>query len=451
MTSDLSRLIPRASHYWLINTHIPLCLLDRAEYKLPISAYQQEPILEDLVAADIELRDGLIARVVPAGTALLGEIPTVDCHSGLVWPCFADLHTHLDKGHVWYRMPNSTGTFSDALSACQRDQDEHWRPDDLYRRMEFGLRCAYAHGTKAVRTHLDCFGEQAKRSLDVFSQLREEWRDRMIMQAVSLVSLDYFLKPEAEQLADWYAEYGGVLGGVAYMNPELDLQVERVFQLAQERGLDLDFHVDESTNPDDVALRHIAEMALKQEFSGNIVCGHCCSLSVQSTEVAEATMDAVQRAGIGIVSLPMCNLYLQDRMMGRMPRLRGVTLLPELKQRGIPVAIASDNCRDPFYAYGDHDGWEVFQQAVRIGHLDRPFGDWPRANTWTAADLMQLEDVGRISEGNTADLIVFKARNLNELVARSQHDRLVLRKGQPIDTTLPDYAELDDLMPLELG
>jgi cytosine deaminase len=57
---------------------------------------------------------------------------------------------------------------------------------------------------------------------------------------------------------------------------------------------------------------------------------------------------------------------------------------------------------------------------------------------------------GRISEGQPADLILFKARNLNELLSRSQHDRVVLRQGQPIDTTLPDYAELDDLMPLEL-
>jgi len=30
--------------------------------------------------------------------------------------------------------------------------------------------------------------------------------------------------------------------------------------------------------------------------------------------------------------------------------------------------------------------------------------------------------------------------------SRPQHDRVVLRQGQAIDTTLPDYSELDDLM-----
>src|SRR5260370_16798136 len=74
----------------------------------------------------------------------------------------------------------------------------------------------------------------------------------------------------------------------------------------------------------------------------------------------------------------MCNLYLQGREPGRTPRWRGVTLLHEMKTRGIPVAVASDNCRDPFHGYGDHDMLEVFRQATRIAHLHRPHGDWPR-------------------------------------------------------------------------
>jgi cytosine deaminase len=31
-------------------------------------------------------------------------------------------------------------------------------------------------------------------------------------------------------------------------------------------------------------------------------------------------------------------------------------------------------------------------------------------------------------------------------LSRPQADRIVLRQGRPIDTTLPDYRELDDLM-----
>jgi cytosine deaminase len=87
----------------------------------------------------------------------------------------------------------------------------------------------------------------------------------------------------------------------------------------------------------------------------------------------------VAEAGIDIVVLPMCNMYLQDRVPGRTPRWRGVTLVHEMRGAGIRVSVASDNTRDPFYAYGDLDMVEVWREATRILHLDHPFDDWHRA------------------------------------------------------------------------
>jgi cytosine deaminase len=59
---------------------------------------------------------------------------------------------------------------------------------------------------------------------------------------------------------------------------------------------------------------------------------------------------------------------------------------------------------------------------------------------------MGLDHVGKIRIGEPADLVLFKARSYSELLSRPQSDRLVFRKGIAIDTTLPDYAELDDLL-----
>ncbi len=59
---------------------------------------------------------------------------------------------------------------------------------------------------------------------------------------------------------------------------------------------------------------------------------------------------------------------------------------------------------------------------------------------------MGLPNLGRIAVGLPADLILFKARNFSELLSRAQGDRTVLRQGKVIDTTLPDYRELDDLL-----
>ena len=57
-----------------------------------------------------------------------------------------------------------------------------------------------------------------------------------------------------------------------------------------------------------------------------------------------------------------------------------------------------------------------------------------------------MDTESRIAEGSQADLVLFRARNYSELLSRSQHDRTVLRDGAPIDTTTPDYRELDPIL-----
>lgn len=441
-------MIPTSTHYWLRNAHVPAALLVRSKQgrSKDWSTVENATGQDGLLKVDLEIEASAIASIATAGTLTTYNHPSFDLQGGMIFPCFVDLHTHLDKGHIWERCPNPDGTFDSALTTVQQDAEQHWTAEDIYSRMEFGLKCSYAHGTKAIRTHLDSAGKLADMSFEVFQTLREEWRDRLILQAACLVSLDYFLTPAGERLADRVAEIGGVLGGVAFTNPDIETQIDRTFALAKDRNLHLDFHADETNEADSICLRHIANATLRYRYQERVVCGHCCSLAMQSPEAIQATIDAVKRAKIGIVSLPMCNLYLQDRVKGHTPRWRGVTLLHELKQAGVPVAIASDNCRDPFHGYGDHDALEVFSWSTKIAHLDRPYQDWCRAITSTPADLMHLPTVGRIGVGLPADLVLFKARRYNELFSRNQHDRIILRAGYAIDTTLPAYTELDNLL-----
>jgi len=441
----MTAMIPNSKHYWLRNAHVPQALVVRSKQgrSKDWATVADGATRDGLLQVDIEIANGAIASIATAGMLTTYSHPSLDLQGGMVFPCFVDLHTHLDKGHIWERCPNPDGTFDSALETVLVDAGQNWTSADLYRRMEFGLKCSYAHGTKAIRTHLDAAGKLADISFEVFKTLREEWRDRLILQAVCLVSLDYFLTPEGERLADQVAEMGGILGGVAFMNPDIKTQIDRAFALAKDRNLNLDFHADETADPSSICLQLIAQATQHHRYQDRVVCGHCCSLAMQPTEVAHATIKDVKQAKIGIVSLPLCNLYLQDRHPSQTPHWRGVTLLHELKQAGVAVAVSSDNCRDPFYGYGDHDALEVLSWSTKIAHLDRPYSDWCRTITSTPADLMGLPTVGRIGVGLPADLVLFKARRYSELFSRSQRDRTVLRQGQAIDTTLPDYAELD--------
>ncbi|WP_306119755.1 MULTISPECIES: cytosine deaminase [unclassified Roseitalea] len=396
---------------------------------------------------DLEVIDRRVASITPA--VANGAHVENDLRGRIVSPCFVDCHTHLDKGHIWHRRSNPDGTFAGALEAVAADRTANWTAEDVATRMQFGLKCAHAHGTRAIRTHIDSDGPQDAISWPVFERLRAEWSGRIELQGACLQSIEKFREPgRLDALADRVAGAGGVLGAVAYMVPDIDELLDAVFAAAMKRGLALDFHADETGEADARALHHIALAAIRHGYRDRILIGHCCSLARQPEAHVLETLDLVARSGIDVVTLPLCNLFLQDRRTGpTTPRWRGVTLVHEMAERGINVCAASDNTRDPFYAYGDLDMLEVYRMATRICHFDHPVGDWPRAVFANPARAMGLDPVhGRIAAGEPADLIIFAGRSWTELLSRPEPDRVVVREGTVIDRALPAYEELDHLM-----
>ena len=430
--------LPDVSHFALTNATLPTALLSK-----PLAG----PVREGLIPAHVIIDAGRIAAILPAETSLPYDIPRVDLDGGLVWPCFTDMHTHLDKGHIWERRPNPDGSFAGALEAVGSDRVANWSAEDVTARMDFSLRTAYAHGTQLIRTHLDSLAPQHRISFEVFRAMRERWRGRIELQAAALFPLD--LIEDTTYLADLVqvvGEAGGVLGGVTFLHPKIETHLDLLFETAAKAGLDIDLHVDETEDREVLTLASIARAKLRHGFKGAVNVGHCCSLARQDEETANHVIDLVARADLSIVSLPMCNMYLQDRHPGRTPRWRGVTLLKELAAAGVRTAVSSDNTRDPFYAYGDLDPVEVFREAVRILHLDHPLDHAPAVITRSPAQILGRPELGCLVEGGGADLVLFSARRWSEFLSRPQSDRVVLRDGRAIDRRLPDYRQLDSLL-----
>jgi cytosine/creatinine deaminase len=406
----------------LENVTIPACLLGQPG---------------DLIRTNISIANGLIAPEQPIG---------VDMKGALVLPAFIDMHTHIDKGHIWPRSPNPDGTFMGALTAVGTDCRARWTAADVRTRADFSLRTAYAHGTRAVRTHIDSSPPQDAISWPVFDELRAVWEGRIDLQAACLVGCEGFSTtgPFANT-ARIVADHGGVLGMVTYPVPDIPARIRDFLNMAMKLGLSADFHVDETLDTHSNTLREIAAAVLDTGYDAPVVVGHCCSVSAMAESDALTTLDLVAKAGLHVVSLPMCNLYLQDREPHRTPRMRGITLVHEMKARGINVSFASDNTRDPFYAYGDLDMLEVLREATRVGHLDHTTPDWVQSVLSGPARACGF-DAPSLAIGAPANLVIFKARDWSEAFSRPQSDRIVIRDGRQIDRTMPDYAELDHLM-----
>ncbi len=440
---------PSARRYRLRRARIPGPFLAAG---LPPGA---APDAEGCVLLDLLVDEGRVAAVAVASAEAdavdTSGDPAVDLGGRQLWPTLVDMHAHLDKAHTVARTPNADGTFAGALDATRRDRIGFWTADDIHRRMDFALRCAEAHGVGAIRTHLDSpddgpHRDQAATTWGVFRAMREAWAGRVVLQGVGLVPIDAYATDHGRRLADIVAASGGLVGGALRpTDPSpaaaatMAAHLEVLFGLARERDLDIDLHVDEVDDPWAASLDAIARATLRFGYEGRVTCGHCCSLALQPPERAGETIARVATAGITIVTLPTVNMYLQDRHRGRTPRWRGVTPVHELIAAGVRVAAGGDNCRDGFYAYGDHDALDTMRQAVRILHFDHPLDGAPALVGPAPAAAMKLEHAGTIRIGAPADFILLQASTLNEVVTRPQSDRIVINRGRPLAATVPSY------------
>lgn len=442
MRAEPPMMIPRDSRFMLSNARVP------AELVLdpPAGAIADA---EGALRLDVLIDQGKIAGLFRAGTA-----PETGAHIGLdgrhLWPAFIDMHTHLDCGQAIPRV-RPDGTIHSGFSLTAMDW-ERWTDEDMTLRMEFGLQCAYVHGVSAIRTHVDSETlALSQRGYRVFDDLRRKWAGRVDLQGVTIAAMEAWIGDEALALADLAASMGGILGGVTDTLERgengtydtLGTALDRLFTLAKERGLDVDLHVDQTEDVSVFTIPEIARSRLRSGFQGRVVLGHCVNLALQSPEIIESTLALAKEAELAFVSMPTPMMYLMDRKAGRTPRWRGVTAANEIRAAGLPLAIGGDNCRDAWYAYGDHDMLDTLKQAIRIFQADEPLTGSLAMASRVPADLIGRPDLGRIGVGLPANLVIFSARSVNALLCRDQADRIVLSHGKQVTEPLPLHHELE--------
>ena len=434
--------LPDASRVLLAGARVPGELLAS-----PVPGAHSDA--EGAMRLDVLIDQGRIAGLFPAGTAP-DTGARVDLEGRHLWPAFIDMHTHLDCGHAIPRV-RPDGTIHGGFSLTAEDWPR-WTDADLDLRMEFGIRCAYAHGVSALRSHVDsetlAYSQHHWRALD---RMRSKWAGKVDLQGVTICAMEAWVGPDARALADLTADRGGILGGVTDTldrgeNGTYDAlahALDRLFALAKERGLDVDLHVDQTEDLSAFTIPEIAKARLRSGFTGRVVLGHCVNLSLMPAHVIDETLSLAREADLAFVSMPTPMMYLMDRKPNRTPRWRGVTAANEIRAAGLPLAIGGDNCRDAWFAYGDHDMLDTLKQAIRVFQADEPLTGSLAMASRTPADLIGRPDLGRIGEGLPAHLVIFQARSLNVVLARDQADRIVLHHGRQVTDPLPQHHELE--------
>jgi len=291
-----------------------------------------------------------------------------------------------------------------------------------------------------VRSHVDVCDPEL-RALRALLELREEVRGMIDLQIVAFPQQGILAYDGGRELMRKAVELGAdVVGGIPHYELTREDGVESVrfvMALAQDHGLAVDIHCDETDDEHSRFVEVMAAETIRRRMSGRVTASHTTAMHSYNNAYAARLIANIARAGLTMVTNPLDNAVLQGRF-DTGPIRRGHTRIKQLQEAGVTVCIGHDSVMDPWYPLGYGD---PMQAAFVLAHLAHMSGEDElhrliRMITTDAATTLGLDDYG-LREGGPADLVVLDAPTDLDALRLVTRRFLVVRGGRIVARTEP--------------
>jgi cytosine/creatinine deaminase len=383
------------------------------------------PDRDDLV--DIAIAGERILAVDPVSRAAR---ETIELDGRLVTPGLVESHIHLDKALLTDRVTVSAGTLEEAIRVTGQAK-RTFTVEDIASRARRVLDLAIRAGTTAMRSHVEVDPIVGLAGMDAMLGVRAEYASALDLQLCAFAQEGILNAPGTEGLLRRALSMGAdVVGGCPYNDSDGVEHIRVVFGLATAFGVDADFHVDFADEPEHLHVREIAAQTIRAGWQGRVTVGHLTELAAVPGYRQEEIVAEIAGAGLGVICLPATDLYL----MGRRDELnvrRGLTPIKRLLAAGVPVALASNNVRNPFTPVGTADLAHMAFLAAVAAHMGTPTDLRTLLTTITTqpARLLRLPEYG-LTPGSRADLVVWDCARAEEAVTTLPTRILVVKRGR---------------------
>jgi cytosine deaminase len=387
----------------------------------------------DTLFRNLRLGDGspsaisvIEGRIAAIGTAAKAGPDTniVDLDGALVLPGFVEGHIHLDTsfyGDTWRpHVPYTAGFDVRERVAIQHRNMAAAAPMDQRARNQ--LELCITNGSVAMRSHVMVDGSVGLKSLETIVAVREQYRDLIDIQLVAFPQSGILTCPGTTELLDAAFDYGAdVIGGLdpASLDRDVKGHLDVVFEIAEKRGVPVDFHLHESNMMGVFSIEEIAARTRALDMQGKVVISHAYGLGDVPTDTVRRIADLLAESGVAI--------------MTNAPGARAFPPVLTLREAGVTVFAGSDNIRDSWWPYGDGD---MLGRAMMIGYrsgflTDDALGVAFDMVTGNGARALGIKDYG-LQVGAPADFVVVKAAHIPEAVVAVPKPRTVYRRGKCI-------------------
>jgi cytosine deaminase len=387
--------------------------------------------------------DGGLMHVHAPGTAPVAAAPaaeTIDLGGRVVTPPLVEPHIHLDavltEGQP---RPNVSGSLFEGI-AVWAERAKDLTAADVQGRVRQVLKWQLANGVQYVRSHVDVCDPEL-RALRALLELREEVRGLIDLQLVAFPQQGILAYDGGRELMRKAVELGAdVVGGIPHYELTREDGVESVrfvLALAEEHGLAVDIHCDETDDEHSRFVEVMAAETIRRGMSGRVTASHTTAMHSYNNAYAARLIANIARAGLTMVTNPLDNAVLQGRF-DTGPIRRGHTRIKALQEAGVTVCIGHDSVMDPWYPLGYGD---PLQAAFVLAHLAHMSGEDElhrliRMITTDAATTLGLDGYG-LRDGGPADLVVLDAPTDIDALRLLARRFLVMRGGRVVARTEP--------------
>jgi cytosine/creatinine deaminase len=388
----------------------------------------QECRLPDGTLTDLGCRDGRVAAV-----GNLSGRPaerTLRCEGRAVTPGLVESHIHLDKALLSDRTSSVEGTLQEAIRITG-EAKRRFTVEDIRTRARTVLDMAVRHGTTAMRSHVEVDPIVELKGLDALLPLKAEYAPALDLQLCAFAQEGVFRMPGTEPLLGEALRRGAdLIGGCPYTDADGHAQIDVIFRLARQCDVDADFHVDFFDEPEHLHVRYIAEQAIRLGWQGRVALGHCTELAALPPADLAPIAGLIRDAGLGVITLPATDLYLMGRKDSHRVR-RGLAPIKRLLEAGVTVAAATNNVRNAFTPVGNANLLLMGFLLTVGAHMgtERERDEVLRMLTAHPARLLRLPPCGP-DPGLQADLVVWDAARLDDLVAGQAAPWIVVKRGR---------------------
>jgi len=377
-------------------------------------------------AVDIGVTDGRIAAIAPR---LACEAVEIDLGGRLVLSGFVDTHIHLDKACLLGRCGHDHASVDDAIravAAMKRD----FTVEDVYARGAKVLERAITAGTTRMRTHVEIDPRIALRGFEAVKALQRDYAWALDLSLCVFPQEGLINDPGTDELLVAALRDGAAaIGGCPYVDSDPNAQIARIFDLAQEFDIDVDFHLDFDLDPSWWHMEEVCRQTERRNYHGRVAIGHATKLSALAPEPLKAATARLAQAGVAVTVLPATDLYLMGRdATHNVPR--GLTVAHRLVADGVLCSVATNNLQNPFTPFGDASLLRMANLYANVAHAGiSEFDACLDLVTDLPARLMNLKDYG-IAVGNPADIVVLDTDSGTNAIAELPDVLLGFKRGR---------------------